>query len=102
MWVVNVNNIVFSNLIEANNNSNYLIGYSVIRQLLLISPKMSGYFKTFEIRDGDKDKNNKLMIHCINNEKLLKNYSTIWTKIEDLNNIKLNAAPVYIYVFVYI
>ena len=31
----------------------------------------------------------------INDEKLLEKYKTIWTKIEDLKNIELNALPVY-------
>ena len=30
-----------------------------------------------------------------NDEKLLENYKTIWTKIEDLKNIELNALPIY-------
>ena len=32
-----------------------------IRPLVLVLPKMSGYVKTFKVKDGDKDKNNKLM-----------------------------------------
>ena len=45
----------------------YLIGYSddIIRPLLLILPKLSGYAKTF------KDKNNKSMSLCIDDSKLL-------------------------------
>ena len=31
----------------------------------------------------------------INDEKLLEKYKAIWTKIEDLKNIKLNALPDY-------
>ena len=31
----------------------------------------------------------------IDNGKLLENYKTIWTQIEDLQNIELNALPVY-------
>ena len=31
----------------------------------------------------------------IDGEKLLEKYKSIWTKIEDLKNIKLNALPVY-------
>ena len=31
----------------------------------------------------------------IDNEKLLEKYKAIWTKIEDLKNIKLIALPVY-------
>ena len=39
---------------------------------------MNGYVKTFKV----KDKNNKLMCFCINDEKLLENHKTIWTKTE--------------------
>ena len=35
--------------------------YEDIRPLVLILPKMSGYVKTFKVKDGYKDKNNKLM-----------------------------------------
>ena len=41
------------------------------------------YYKTFEVKDGDKDKNNKLMSFLINDDKLLQKYKAIWTKIED-------------------
>ena len=56
---------------------------------------MSGYVKTFKIKDEDKYKNNNLIPFCIDDEKLLKKYKAIWTKIEDLKNIELNALPVY-------
>ena len=56
---------------------------------------MSGYVKIFKNKDEDKDKNNKLMSFCTDDEKLLENSKTIWTKIEDLKNIKLNGLPVY-------
>ena len=56
---------------------------------------MSEYVKTFKVKDGDKDKSNKLMSFRIDDQKLLKKYEAIWTKIEDLKNIKLNALPVY-------
>ena len=52
---------------------------------------MNGYVKTSKI----KNKNNKSMSFSINNEKLLKKYKGIWTKIEDLKNMELNALPVY-------
>ena len=52
--------------------------------LHLILPKMSGYVKTFKFMEGDKDKNNKLMSFCKDDEKLLEKYKTIQTKIEDL------------------
>ena len=56
---------------------------------------MSGYFKIFKVKDGDKDKNNKLMSFRTDDEKLLEKYRSTWTKIEDLKDIKLNALPVY-------
>ena len=72
------------------NNANLLIGdlYEVIRLLVLKLPKMNGYIKTF------KEKKNKLMTLRIDDDKLLEKYKTIWTKIEDLEIIELNALPV--------
>ena len=37
-----------------------MIGYldKVIRPLVLIMPKMSGYAKAFKVNNGDKDENN--------------------------------------------
>ena len=52
---------------------------------------MSRYVKTFEV----KDKSNKSMSFHRDDEKLLEKYKAIWTKIEDLKNIELNALPVY-------
>ena len=60
-----------------------------IRPLVLVMPKMSGYVKTFKVKEGDKDENNKLMSFRIDDEKLLKKYKSIWTKIENLKNIEL-------------
>ena len=56
IWDVNVDNIVVSKLIESN-NSKYLIGYlnEVIKPLVLILPKISGYIKTLKDKDGIKD-----------------------------------------------
>ena len=64
----------------SKNNSRYLIGYldDVIRPSALILPKTGGYVKTF------KDKNNKLMSFCVDDDKLLEKYKTNWGKIEDL------------------
>ena len=60
IWDVNVDSIVISKLTETKNNFKCLIGYldKVIRPLVFILPKMSGYVKTFKNTDGDKDKNN--------------------------------------------
>ena len=97
IWDVNVDNIVISKLIKRKANSKYLIGHldKVIRALVLIMTKMSGYDNTFKVKDGHKDKNIKLMSLNIDEEKLLEKYKTIWSKIEDLKNIELNALPVY-------
>ena len=59
-------------------------------------PKMSGYIKTFKVKDGDKDKNDKWMSFSMDDEKLLEQCKAIWTNIEDLKIlIELNALPVY-------
>ena len=78
-----------SKLIETKTNSKYLIGYSdkAIRPLVLIMLEMSEYVKTFKVKDGDKDKNNKLIPLLIDDEKLLQKHKAIWTTIEV---IKLN------------
>ena len=41
------------------------------------------------------NKSNKLMYFRLDDDKLLENYKTIWSKIKDLKNIELNALPVY-------
>ena len=58
---------------------------------------MSGYVKTFKNKDRDKGKNsyNKLMSLHIDYDKLLVKYETIWTKIDNLPIIELNALSVY-------
>ena len=64
IWDVNVENIVISKLIETKTNSKYLIGIKfdkTVRPLVWIMPKMSGYVKTFKVKEGNKDKINKLM-----------------------------------------
>ena len=45
---------------------------------------MSRYVKTFEVKEGDKDKNNNLMTFRIDDEKLLEKYKAIWTKMDYL------------------
>ena len=52
---------------------------------------MSRDVKTFKVKEGD----NKLMSFRIDDERVLEKYKAIWTKIDDLKNIKLNALPVY-------
>ena len=92
IWDVNIDNIVFSQSAKTKTNSKYLTGYldKVIGPLVLIMSKMSGYIKTFKVKDGDKDENNKLISFRIDDEKLLEKYKAISTKIEDLQNIELN------------
>ena len=94
---VNVDNIVISKLVKTKTNFKYLIGHldKAIRTLVFVIPKMSGYVQTFKVKDGDKDKNNKFMFFCTDDEKLLEKCKAVWTKIEDLKDVKLNASPVY-------
>ena len=94
VWDVNVHNIVNSKLIERKTNFKFLTGIKInkaIRPLLLIMPKMNDFVNKFKV----EDKNNRLMSFHIDDEKLLEKYNSIWTKIEDLKNIELNALPVY-------
>ena len=72
---VNVDNIAISKLVKTKTNSKILIEYlnKTIQPLVLIMPKISGYVKTFKVKDGDEYKNNKLMSFCID-EKLLEKY----------------------------
>ena len=94
----NVDNIVISKLVKNKTNFKYLTGIKfskAIRPLVLIMPTMSEYGKTSKVKRGDKDKSNKLMSFYIDDEKLLRKCKAIWTKVEDLKNIELNAIPVY-------
>ena len=61
----------------------------------MILPETSGYVKIFKVKDGDKDKSNKLTSFHIDDEKALEKYKTIWTRIEDFKNIEFNALPIY-------
>ena len=69
-----------------------MIGYldKAIRSLVLIIPKMGWYVNIFKVKNGDKDKNNKLTYFFKDDGKLLEKYKAIWTKIEGLKNIELN------------
>ena len=60
-----------------------------------MKPKMSGYIKTFKVKDGHNDKNNKLMSYRLDNKKLLQKYKAIWIKIKELKSTMLNALPIY-------
>ena len=65
-------NTVILKLVKTKTNSKYLIWYldKFIRPLALIIPKMGGYVKTFKVKDQEKDKNNKLMSFCVEDEKM--------------------------------
>ena len=94
MWNVNVDNIVFSKLIEAKTTSKCLIGIKInkaISPLVLIMSALSGYVKRCKVKGED----NKLISFHIDHQKLLEKYKAIWSKIEDLKNIELNALLVY-------
>ena len=86
---VNIDNIFISKLAETKIRSKYFIGYldKVLRPLVLILPKLDGYVETFKVKDRGKAKNIKLISFCIDDEKLLEKYKTIWTKGEDSKNI---------------
>ena len=94
IWDVNVDNKAASKLVETKTNSKYFIGIKfdkAMRPLVLIILKVNGYVKTFKV----EDKINKLMSFRINDEKLLEKYKVIWTRIEDLIIIELDALPNY-------
>ena len=95
---VDVDNKVLSEVVQTNNNSKYLIEYldKVMRSLVLLLPKMSGYIKPFKDKGGNKNKNNKSMSLCIKDHKVLQKCQTIWTKTEDLKNIALDSLPAYV------
>ena len=90
-WDVNVDNIVISKVVETKTNSKYLIGTKFDKAIRPLMPKMSRYVKIFKV----EDKINKLMSFRIDDEKLLEKYKAFWTRIEDLENIELDALPVY-------
>ena len=63
-------------MIQKSTNYKYLIWYldEIIRSSVLILPRKSGYVKTFNVKNGDKDKNNKLVSFRFNDDKLLAKY----------------------------
>ena len=52
----------------------------ILHYLVSISPNKGGYVQTFNVKDGEKDKNNKLMFFRIDDDNLLDKYKTIRTK----------------------
>ena len=86
-WDINLDNIVTSKLIKTKTNSKYLIALkfdTAIRSSVLTTPKMSGYVKTFKVKDGDKDQNSKLMSLRIGDEKLFEEYKGILLRFKIL------------------
>ena len=79
-----------SKLLETKNNSSYLTRYlgKVIRPLVLVLPKMSGYIKTFKVKDGDKNKKNKLLSFCVDDEKLLKKIKAFMLRLNPCKILK--------------
>ena len=79
IWDANIDNIVISKLIESKTDSKYSIAYvdKTIRKLVLTLPKMRGCVKIFKVKDGDKNKSNKLVSFRIDDVKLLEKYKTI-------------------------
>ena len=56
--------LFISKSVKTKTSSKYLIEYlhKDIIPLVSIMAKMSGYIKTLKVKDGDKDKSNKLML----------------------------------------
>ena len=75
---------------ETKNSLKYFIGYNdddVIRPLCMKLPQIIGYVKNF---DG-----NKTMSFKVGDNKLLKKFSKIWERINNLMNIEFDSEPVY-------
>ena len=52
-----------------------------MRSLVLTMPEMSGYVKTFKVKDWENDKHSKLISFRADDEKLLEKSEPISTKI---------------------
>ena len=66
--------IIISKLVDTKTSSRYLIGYldKVTKPLVLVLLKMSGYVKTFKVKD-----NNKSLLFRMDDDKLLEKPKTI-------------------------
>ena len=66
--------IIISKLVDTKASSRYLIGYldKVTKPLVLVLLKMSGYVKTFKVKD-----NNKSLLFRMDDDKLLEKPKTI-------------------------
>ena len=58
-------------------------------------PKMNEYVKTFNVKEGNKDKINKLMSFHIDKEKLLGIMKLFGLRLKIVLKNRLNALPVY-------
>ena len=68
----------------------YFIGYidnDIIRPLYIKLPQMTGYFKKFN--------ENLAMSFRVTDKQLLKNYNSVWEKIEKLMGVDFESMPVY-------
>ena len=75
---------------DTKNSLKYLIGYNdddIIRPLCIKLPQMIGYVKHFD--------SNKTMSFKVSDDMLLRKYSKIWEKINNLMNIEFDNKPVY-------
>ena len=56
IWDIGVDNIVISKLVKTKTNSKYLIGIKFDKAMrpLVLTFKMSGYVRTFKVKEGDK------------------------------------------------
>ena len=87
IWDVNLHNIVISKLVETKTDYKYLIRYldKVIRSLVLVLPKISKSVSTFKVKDGDKNKNNKLPYgHIFVDSPSVRRLTSTWKVRRDL------------------
>ena len=52
-------------------------------------------FRHLKLKKEMKEEKNRLMSFRIDNEELMEIYKGIWTNIEGLKNLKINALPIY-------
>ena len=89
---IDVNYILVSNKKAYGNKIlfKYFIGYNdndIIRPLCIRLPQMTGYVKKFN--------ENATTSFIVKDKQLLKNYTKIWDKIENLMKIKFESSCVY-------
>ena len=89
---IDVNNILISKkeAYGTKNSFKYFIGYNdndIIRPLCIRLPQITVYFRKFN--------ENSTMPFSVKDKQLLKNYSKIWKKAENLLNIDFESKPVY-------